>query len=100
MRKVWRLDQVIVSWNFFTFWPTTRPLIETDRHGPGWAFDWLGFELTFEEMVPIGHRLLPWMEMKAPYSSPSDRCNEIMKEVGVAVRTWTPGKATQQTGDL
>lgn len=93
--KAWRFYSCTYSRSCWTLIPTTWSLIETDKHGPGWAFSWLGFELCFEELVPYRFQLVTWAEHKVrqqdrQYSSPSDKLNEVMKDVDAAADKWVP----------
>jgi len=63
--KASRLSEVVFSWSIFQILPVVRRLVATDKHGPGWALDWLGFEVCFERMVNRGCRLIKWSEATA-----------------------------------
>lgn len=50
MNKLYKCNDVHFTWDIFRIFPRVFPLIETEKHKKGFAIDWLGFEICFEEV--------------------------------------------------
>lgn len=55
---------ICFSWKLFRLFPRCRPLCETKDYFAGYAFEWLGLEIAFEELKIDGWRFVTKKEKR------------------------------------